>query len=148
MSSPLTSSYFYPDVVVVCEEPGFEDDVFDTLLNPILLVEVLSPSTEAFDRGENSHTTGTSHRCRNTSLSLKTRCLLNISAAKKSSGFSPISKNARRFYRSSPSNANYPCRKSTTASRFLIRICVMPKQNFNEKLTALLKTPVITIFST
>ena len=52
VSSPLTSSYFYPDVVVVCEEPRFEDDVFDTLLNPILLVEVLSPSTEAFDRGE------------------------------------------------------------------------------------------------
>lgn len=52
VSSPDTSSYFYPDVVVVCEEPRFEDDVFDTLLNPILLVEVLSPSTEAFDRGE------------------------------------------------------------------------------------------------
>ena len=52
VSSADTSSYFYPDVVVVCEEPRFEDDVFDTLLNPILLVEVLSPSTEAFDRGE------------------------------------------------------------------------------------------------
>ena len=52
VSAPATSSYFYPDVVVVCEEPRFEDDVFDTLLNPILLVEVLSPSTEAFDRGE------------------------------------------------------------------------------------------------
>ena len=52
VSSPLTSSYFYPDVVVVCEEPRFEDDVFDILLNPILLVEVLSASTEAYDRGE------------------------------------------------------------------------------------------------
>ena len=52
VSTPLTTSYFYPDVVVVCEEPRFEDDVFDTLLNPILLVEVLSPSTEAYDRGE------------------------------------------------------------------------------------------------
>ena len=52
VSSPLTSSYFYPDVVVVCEEPRFEDDVFDTLLNPIIFVEVLSPSTEAYDRGE------------------------------------------------------------------------------------------------
>ena len=52
VSVPATSSYFYPDVVVVCEEPRFEDAVFDTLLNPILLVEVLSPSTEAFDRGE------------------------------------------------------------------------------------------------
>lgn len=52
VSTPLTTSYFYPDVVVVCEDPRFEDDVFDTLLNPILLVEVLSPSTEAYDRGE------------------------------------------------------------------------------------------------
>ena len=52
VSSSLTSSYFYPDVVVVCEEPRFEDDVFDILLNPIILVEVLSPSTEAYDRGE------------------------------------------------------------------------------------------------
>lgn len=52
VSTPSTSSYFYPDVVVVCEEPRFEDDLFDTLLNPIILVEVLSPSTEAYDRGE------------------------------------------------------------------------------------------------
>jgi len=47
-----TGSYFYPDVAVVCEKPRFEDNVFDTLLNPILVVEVLSPSTEVYDRGE------------------------------------------------------------------------------------------------
>ena len=52
VSTPSTSSYFYPDIVVVCDEPRFEDDVFDILLNPIVLVEVLSPSTEAYDRGE------------------------------------------------------------------------------------------------
>ena len=45
-------AYFYPDVVVFCGEPQFEDNVFDTLLNPILVIEVLSPSTEAYDRGE------------------------------------------------------------------------------------------------
>ena len=45
-------SYFYPDVIVVCGEPRFEDDTFDTLLNPILVVEALSSSTAAFDRGE------------------------------------------------------------------------------------------------
>ena len=45
-------SYFYPDVIVVCGEPRFEDDTFDTLLNPIIVIEVLSPSTAAFDRGE------------------------------------------------------------------------------------------------
>lgn len=45
-------AYFYPDVVAFCGEPQFEDNVFDTLLNPILVMEVLSPSTEAYDRGE------------------------------------------------------------------------------------------------
>ncbi len=47
---PSPMSYTYPDVVVVCDEPRFEDDVFDTLLNPTVLFEVLSPSTEAYDR--------------------------------------------------------------------------------------------------
>ena len=45
-------AYFYPDVVVFCGEPEVEDNVFDTLLNPILVIEVLSPSTEVYDRGE------------------------------------------------------------------------------------------------
>ncbi len=45
-------SYFYPDVSVVCDEPRFEDDVFDTLINPQVIVEVLSTSTENYDRGE------------------------------------------------------------------------------------------------
>ena len=43
--------YTYPDVLVVCDEPRFEDDSFDTLLNPTALFEILSPSTEAYDRG-------------------------------------------------------------------------------------------------
>src|SRR5215471_5923806 len=42
--------YTYPDVIVVCGEPRFEDKETDTLLNPTLLVEVLSPSTEKYDR--------------------------------------------------------------------------------------------------
>ena len=50
-ANPLTS-YFYPDVAVVCDEPRFEDDVFDTLLNPTVVVEVLSRSTAAYDKGE------------------------------------------------------------------------------------------------
>ena len=45
-----TGLYTYPDVVVVCGEPEFEDDYVDTLLNPTLLVEVLSRSTERYDR--------------------------------------------------------------------------------------------------
>ena len=47
-----TGLYTYPDVVAVCDEPRFEDTDFDTLLNPIVLVEVLSPSIEAYDRSE------------------------------------------------------------------------------------------------
>lgn len=43
--------YTYPDVVAVCGEPRFEDRHVDTLLNPTVIVEVLSPSTEAYDRG-------------------------------------------------------------------------------------------------
>ena len=44
--------YTYPDVVAVCGEPRFEDGVLDTLLNPTVIVETLSPSTESYDRGE------------------------------------------------------------------------------------------------
>jgi Uma2 family endonuclease len=47
---PATGLYTYPDVVVACGEPNFEDNYFDTLLNPILIVEVLSPSTASYDR--------------------------------------------------------------------------------------------------
>ena len=43
--------YTYPEVVVVCGEPKFADDQKDTLLNPTFIAEVLSPSTEAYDRG-------------------------------------------------------------------------------------------------
>lgn len=46
-----TGGYVYPDVSVICGEPGFEDGAFDVLLNPILVIEVLSPSTELYDRG-------------------------------------------------------------------------------------------------
>ena len=49
---PETGLYTYPDLVVVCGEPKFKDDVFDTLLNPVLLVQVLSDSTESYDRGK------------------------------------------------------------------------------------------------
>lgn len=44
--------YTYPDLAVVCGTPRFEDDRRDTLLNPTVVVEILSPSTEAYDRGE------------------------------------------------------------------------------------------------
>jgi Uma2 family endonuclease len=44
--------YTYPDLSVVCGESRFADDQADTLLNPTVIVEVLSPATEAHDRGE------------------------------------------------------------------------------------------------
>lgn len=47
-----TGRYVYPDASVVCGEPHFEDAELDTLLNPELIVEVLSDSTEAYDRGD------------------------------------------------------------------------------------------------
>lgn len=50
--TPITGLYTYPDVVVVCGEPEFSDNEFDTLLNPIVLIEVLSPSTADYDRGK------------------------------------------------------------------------------------------------
>lgn len=43
--------YSYPDVTVVCGEAEFEDANVDTLVNPTVIVEVLSPTTEAWDRG-------------------------------------------------------------------------------------------------
>ncbi|MCX6360261.1 MAG: Uma2 family endonuclease [Armatimonadetes bacterium] len=46
-----TGTYTYPDLSVVCGQAEVEDDRGDTLLNPTALVEVLSPSTEAHDRG-------------------------------------------------------------------------------------------------
>ncbi len=47
-----TGLYTYPDVVIVCGEPAFDDEQKDTLLNPTVLVEVLSKSTASYDRGE------------------------------------------------------------------------------------------------
>src|SRR6202011_4815135 len=44
--------FSYPDIVVVCGEVEFHDDHGDVILNPKVITEVLSESTEAFDRGE------------------------------------------------------------------------------------------------
>lgn len=44
-------NYYYPDIVVVCGKPEFADAEADILINPTVLIEVLSPSTEAYDRG-------------------------------------------------------------------------------------------------
>jgi Uma2 family endonuclease len=48
----LTGDYFYPDLVGVCGTPVFDRPNPVTLLNPTLLIEVLSPSTEGYDRSQ------------------------------------------------------------------------------------------------
>ena len=48
-----TGLYAYPDLQIVCGETDLTDhDHLDTLLNPLVIIEVLSPSTERYDRGE------------------------------------------------------------------------------------------------
>lgn len=48
------NTYTYPDVTIVCGEPLFTDDQRDTLVNPTVIIEVLSPSTQKRDRGYKS----------------------------------------------------------------------------------------------
>src|SRR5712692_3888089 len=44
--------FSYPDITLVCGEPKFHDEHQDVMLNPTVIVEILSPATEAYDRGE------------------------------------------------------------------------------------------------
>ncbi len=46
--------YTYPDIAVVCEDARYTGTSVDTLLNPTVIIEVLSPSTEGYDRGTKS----------------------------------------------------------------------------------------------
>ncbi len=50
VKSPATGSFFFPDVVVGCAPLEFEDNSLDILLNPTVIMEVLSPTTAADDR--------------------------------------------------------------------------------------------------
>ncbi|MBX2921357.1 MAG: Uma2 family endonuclease [Chitinophagaceae bacterium] len=51
VSTPSSDAYMYPDVTIVCGEPQLEDNQFDTLLNPAVIIEILSPSTSSMDKG-------------------------------------------------------------------------------------------------
>ena len=46
-----TGKYVYPDAMIVCGEEAFADDKRDTLTNPVAIIEILSESTEGYDRG-------------------------------------------------------------------------------------------------
>jgi Uma2 family endonuclease len=57
LSGPLQADtrqglFSYPDLVVVCGTPRYHGAAQDALINPRVIIEVLSPSTQAFDRGE------------------------------------------------------------------------------------------------
>jgi len=75
--------YTYPDVIVVCGEMQLAEGTKDTLVNPTLVVEVLSPTTEAYDRGFKSSHYRTIESLRNT------RSSRSISRASKSIAASP-----------------------------------------------------------
>lgn len=47
-----TGLFTYPDISVICGDPIFAGNVFDTIVNPIVIIEILSKSTEAYDRGD------------------------------------------------------------------------------------------------
>jgi len=51
VSTPNRDAYMYPDASIVCGEPQLEDDKFDTLLNPSVVFEIMSPSTQKNDKG-------------------------------------------------------------------------------------------------
>lgn len=55
MHIPENTLYTYPDLVIVCGKPEFQDQETDTLLNPSVIVEVLSPSTVGYDKGQKFH---------------------------------------------------------------------------------------------
>jgi Uma2 family endonuclease len=50
--TPSTGSYLYPEISVVCGEVNFDDEQGDILLNSTLIIEILSPNTEGYDRGK------------------------------------------------------------------------------------------------
>ena len=69
-----TGLYTYPDVTVVCGQPQFDDEHQDTLLNPTLIVEVLSQSTKDYDRGEKFEQYRTLESLREYILIAQNRC--------------------------------------------------------------------------
>jgi hypothetical protein len=68
--------YTYPDAIIICGGPQFADDCRDTVLNPAVIVEVLSPSTEATIAAESSNNTSKSIRFADTCFLRRTTCAL------------------------------------------------------------------------
>lgn len=51
LKASRTGLYTYPDIMILCGPPEFDPQNANTILNPAVVIEVLSPSTEAYDRG-------------------------------------------------------------------------------------------------
>lgn len=51
VTTPAGKNYFYPDATIVCGDTELQPQVFDTLLNPVVIIEVISEGTENIDRG-------------------------------------------------------------------------------------------------
>jgi Uma2 family endonuclease len=49
---PLNTLYTYPDISIICGKPETTDNSFDTITNPSVIIEILSPSTKSYDRGD------------------------------------------------------------------------------------------------
>ena len=49
---PKANNFVYPDLMVICGDIEFVEDRTDIVANPVLVIEVLSPATESFDRGK------------------------------------------------------------------------------------------------
>jgi len=60
VSTPSSDSYMYPDALIVCGKPELEDDKFDTLKNPSVIFEILSPFTALYDKGRKFFSTNKS----------------------------------------------------------------------------------------
>jgi len=67
VSTPAQDAYMYPDAVIFCGTENLEDDVFDTLLNPSVIFEILSPQQEALTKEGSSFFISKFPPCRNTS---------------------------------------------------------------------------------
>ena len=78
--------YTYPDVLVVCDEPRFEDDSIDTLLNPPPFLKSSRRVPKPMTAGRNSDTTVSLTPCKNTPSSRKIVCASNTTSDKENSG--------------------------------------------------------------
>lgn len=49
---PQNTLYTYPDISIICDEPQISEEDEETVISPTVLIEILSPSTKNYDRGD------------------------------------------------------------------------------------------------